>query len=750
MTSDTVPQHGPYAHTLPQTPPEYWEPLAKHLEEVAAWCAKYASAFRAEEWGWIAGRCHDLGKGSTEFQKKLHASIDAGEDEDASPGKRVDHSTYGARYVNEYDALRGYVGRILAFCIAGHHAGLPNDSPEEDSDQKNLLFRLERKQIPDVDDPQLNLTAPALPFQSRHREELAFSLAFFTRMLLSCLVDADRTCTEAFCDRDAARERALPRPSLQQLRERLDIYLNEIQRKVSPTDVNAQRRFVLDQCMQAAYGRPGFYSLQVPTGGGKTLSSLAFALHHATKQTSRVVMAIPFTSIIEQTADVYRKALGDYAKRGLVEHHTNVQPAKDTRSNKLAAENWDAPLIVTTNVQLFESLFAASTTPCRKLHNLANSIIILDEAQTLPVDLLQPTLRALQELVTNYGCTVVLCTATQPALEYRDDFRIGIKDVQPIIKEPEPLFKAMSRVRVEHVGSLKDDELAARLASEQQVLCIVNTRKHAAKLFELVAQQAEKGTVFHLSTMMCGAHRREVLQCIRERLTAGLPCRVVSTQLIEAGVDIDLPVVYRAAAGFDSIAQAAGRCNREGRVPRGTTFVFDAEDPPPQGIQRQGADKAKELWGLDRNLDPLAPDSVKRYFELLYWQKSNDWDKNGIMQKMALDGDPRRNDPLLFQFREIESKYKLIIDNQVPILIPYNKIAEKLQGDLEKGFVKFKSHRELQPYLISVPEHTIRKLKDVVEPHESGVWLLLRRDAYTAQKGLAPDAIGLDTAHWWV
>jgi CRISPR-associated endonuclease/helicase Cas3 len=740
-----------YAHTLPDTPLEQWELLTKHLEEVAAQCRTHASAFNAADWGWIAGRCHDLGKASDEFQAYLRSANRDAENagEELSSGNRVDHSTFGARYIDS--AMPGPVGRMLAFGIAGHHAGLANALPIDDSSSRSSLsLRLNPAaiQIPRVDDPQLTITPPSLPPLKAEREERAFALAFFTRMLFSCLIDADRTCTEAFCDPDKARERALPRPSLHELKVQLDAYLDAVQQNASATTVNEQRRSILAQCLQAASGGPGFYSLQVPTGGGKTLSSLAFALHHAGEGMRRIVVAIPFTSIIEQTADTYRKALGAYAELGIVEHHTNLQPERATRANQFAAENWDAPLIVTTNVQLFESLFAAATTPCRKLHRLANSIIILDEAQTLPIDLLTPTLRALQELVRNYGCTVVLCTATQPALEHRSDFPIGLKDVKPIIANPGQLFAAMHRAEVEHVGFLADDALATRLASEAQVLCIVNTRKHAARLFDLAAEKAESGSVFHLSTLMCGAHRRKALQQIRERLKAKLPCRIVSTQLIEAGVDIDLPVVYRAAAGFDSIAQAAGRCNREGLAPMGTTYVFDAEVPPPSGLLRQGANAAKELWNLYS--DPLAPEAVEEYFRLLYWKKSDDWDKCGVMKFMAVDGNRPRE--LYFQFREIEENYRLIRDTQLPILIPYDATARSLLSELESSFVDYIPNRKLQPYLVSVPERSLGELQanGVVRPHESGVWILLREDAYTQQKGLVLDALGLDATLWGV
>jgi hypothetical protein len=370
-------------------------------------------------------------------------------------------------------------GQILAFCIAGHHTGLPDETSSDDATQRSTLrHKLDpvKYLIPCVSGPKIELPPLTLPLKPTvgGREDAPFQLAFFTRMLFSCLIDADRTRTEEFCDPVASAERSRlaerSRPSLASLKEQLDASLRNMQRDATPTDVNRQRTIVLECCRQAADMQPGFFSLNVPTGGRKTLSSLAFALQHALKyKLRRVVVAIPFTSIIEQTADVYRAALGPFAASGLVEHHTNLQPVRDTRSNQLGAENWDAPLIVTTNVQLLESLFAYRTTPCRKLHNLARSVIVLDEAQTIPVELLKPALAALRELALNYGCSIVICTATQPALERRTDFEIGLEAVRPIIPDAVPLFHALKRVGVRPVGKLTDDELASRLAHEKSV-----------------------------------------------------------------------------------------------------------------------------------------------------------------------------------------------------------------------------------------------------------------------------------------
>ena len=454
-----------YAHSLAERPETEWEPLARHLEAVSLSAASFAQEFGAASWGEVLGGCHDLGKASAAFQDYIRHSKSAEDSGVERPG-RVDHSTFGARCCAE--RVGGFAGDVLTYCTAGHHAGLPNAVPEDASSERSALrYRLDpqRYNIPVAPSPQRMFPALTLPFRPPN-DLIAFSLAFFTRMVFSCLVDADRTCTEIFCDPHKAADRGTAKPGIPELRQQLDVYLKLLEANVQPLPVNRLRRTVLDQCREAALQDGGFFSLQVPTGGGKTLSSLAFALRHAEGRCRRVIVAIPFTSIIEQTADVYRRALGSLAAGGLLEHHSNLQPEQTTRAQELAVENWDAPLVVTTNVQLFESLFAAATTPCRKLHRLAGSVIILDEAQTLPVELLLPTLAALRELVAHYGCSVVLCTATQPALGKRAEFPQGLEDVRPIIADPASLFTALRRVEVRRAGKLTDDMLVERLAGE--------------------------------------------------------------------------------------------------------------------------------------------------------------------------------------------------------------------------------------------------------------------------------------------
>lgn len=522
-----------YAHTKEGRPRTDWERLEVHLDAVAEKAAQFAGAFDSEQWGRLAGQWHDLGKYSDQFQSYLNCSAgpDSGE-HDQVPGK-VDHSTFGARHAVK--TLGTHAGQLLAFCIAGHHAGLPNAMPPDASEQRSSLsYRLNDAaySIPSVNPPRaIGEPLPlSLPFQPT-ANVLGFQVSFFTRLLFSALVDADRLATEEFCDPEEAAERRVGKPSLHDLKAAVTAHISEKQQAAPQSPINRIRAAVLDECLAAAVTPPGFFSLNVPTGGGKTLSSLAFALQHAAAfELRRVIVAIPFTSIIEQTADVFRAALGPLAEHGLIEHHSSIEPRKNTRANQLATENWDAPLIVTTNVQLFESLFANRTTPCRKLHRLARSVIVLDEAQTIPVEFLAPTLSALNRLVEDYGCTVLLCTATQPALERREGFEIGLTDVRRCIRNEEKLFADLKRVEVSRIGKCDDETLAQRLSDESSVLCIVNTRPHAARLYDALVDRCGAADSFHLSTFMCAEHRRRVLAEVRERLKRHAECRLVLNQ----------------------------------------------------------------------------------------------------------------------------------------------------------------------------------------------------------------------------
>ncbi|EGW53128.1 CRISPR-associated helicase/endonuclease Cas3 [Candidatus Endoriftia persephonae] len=585
----------PFAHTHPDHPEsfEQWERLlgeGGHLEAVAQRAEAFAAqAFSEGAAFWpvlaaLMGRWHDLGKFSDDFQGYLRASATSGGDSHTGEVRgKVDHTSAGAQHA--MTVLPPPLSALLAYPIAGHHAGLLDGL----ATGACLKARL-TKSVPDwrhsAPDELLEAPAIGLPkILGTTREELAFNLAFATRMLFSCLVDADFLATEAFMN----PQQAAQRPSGQMDFTALDRHLADHMRQRfgdASGMVAEARAEVLAACIKAAEGQPGLYSLTVPTGGGKTLASLAFALRHAAcNGLGRVIYAIPFTSIIEQNAETFREVFEAFdadLDELILEHHSNFDPDRETVRSRLASENWDAPLVVTTNVQLFESLFANRTSRCRKLHRIAGSVIILDEVQTLPVTLLEPCLKALRLLVEQYGCTVVLCTATQPAIEYRDEFKIGLPKATPIIADAPALYRRLKRVEVRDAGTLDCAQLAERMMKSEQALAIVSTRKHAADLYSALKGMADTEGCFHLSAAMTPNHRSARLDTIRQCLKEGRPCRVVATQLIEAGVDVDFPVVWRSLAGLDSIAQAAGRCNREGKREGAITWVFRPDESEPR------------------------------------------------------------------------------------------------------------------------------------------------------------------------
>lgn len=738
-----------YAHSLPEPLTKAnWEPLEEHLRLVATGrddfpgAAGFAKAFGAEDWGRLLGYWHDLGKYSAEFQAYLLSSPGCGAL--TSRAGRVDHSTAGAQHAMKH--LPVEIGRIIAHCIAGHHSGLLDDEAGGIG-ETGLSDRL-KKQVPTYDAAPreiLELRGTAIPRQMDFlttRSDQAFRISVFCRMLFSCLVDADYLATEAFMSPERSAARPQTAPSMHDLRDILNVHLERLHATKPATPINQRRREVLACCRDKAALPPGLFSLTVPTGGGKTLSSLAFALEHAAQHgLRRVIYAIPFTSIIEQNADVFREVFAVAGDGIVLEHHSNfegdasrepVESETQTPRHRLASENWDAPLVITTNVQLLESLFANRTSRCRKLHCIAGSVIILDEVQSLPVELLRPTLAMLQELCRNYGCAVVLCSATQPAVQKRDDFRIGLDGVREIVDDKPGLFNSLRRVAVARRGSLEDDALAAELSQCAQVLCIVNTRGHAAGLFNLLRSRGVQHA-FHLSAQMCPAHRTRVLDIIRGRLAARQPCRVISTQLIEAGVDIDFPVVYRAMAGLDSIAQAAGRCNREGLLHRGQLHLFEPEVIPP--MFKAAAQETREVADLCDDLMGL--EAIEEFFRLHYWRNEPKWDRHDVMKCFQQAN--------TLQFRTAADAYKLIRDEQLPVVVPYEAKGRALVEELRRmEFPPSRAFlRKLQRFTVNLHERQFKTLFDnkaAVMCHECCV--LMNSEAYDDDLGLKLDVIG--------
>lgn len=752
-----------YAHTLENQPPKKWEPLFSadcpalkgepcslceslapahgHLNKVAWWTAKFAAEMfppgpdrdAARQWGYLAGLWHDLGKFVFAFQRKLKGGR-----------LQIEHAGAGAALAQQ----RGFPGwEMIAFAIAGHHSGLGNRmSREEVGDHLTPLDdRLPRgaKALEDCKAAAASEihAITEYPISEDHiigwKSVLSrdVSPSDLTRQIFSALVDADSLATEAFRSSTELRTRLrwdrIYEP-FDVLLARLDDYLENVSRRSDESSVNTERGRILNWCRNAAGESPGFFQLNVPTGGGKTLSAMAFALRHITihagRGLRRIVIAVPYTSIIEQNAGVYRDIFG---AQNVIEHHSNLddfaedeeQGSELTIRRRLACENWDAPIVVTTNVQLFESIFAHKRRRARKLHNLAGSVIVLDEAQCVPAEYLQLILTALRELVHRYGCTVVVSTATQPAWKYRKKlpFGIGSEQFRAMIPPGTELAKlaAFDRVAVEWPSSPEPttwEELTKNLLAEPCVMAIVHRKKDARELAKHLRFERRDEQVFHLSTNMCPVHRQQVLDRIRGALVnfrrTGTPCRVVSTQLVEAGVDLDFPVIFRALAGLDSIAQAAGRCNREGRLGKGKVVVFLAESEPPDGHLKQCAEITRQMLAeSDGRLDLRDSAIFEEFFIRLYRNRSLDA-KNLVRHAASLN------------FETLGRESRLIEDgDQTPVVILFDEEAHRRARDVE-GMAKNSetsvvarfAFRALQPYTVLVRPNDRNNLHSALRP----------------------------------
>lgn len=719
--------------------------LAEHLEAVAQRAARHAHPFGGDKQAEIAGLWHDLGKYSQDFQDYLRgaAGVQAHLETDAeiAAKKKVDHSSAGALHA----ALRSPEhGLAIAFAIAGHHAGL--------ADFGKLRERLAIKQ-PRLDaaiaggapSELLSRNVPALPANVRpaHRNDFDALRRFelFTRMLFSALCDADFLDTEAFFDSSRTQLRS-GGVSLPELARRITAYVDQLTAAAAATSVNTLRREIRLAALNQAAVSPGIFTLTVPTGGGKTLTAMEFALHHAVHHgLRRVIVALPFTAILEQSADVYRSAF-DVSEQDLtvLEHHATLDPLRETAQSRIACENWDAPVVVTTNVQLLESLFARRTSKCRKLHNLAHSVIILDEAQTLPRGFVAPTTDVLEALVQNYGCSIVLCTATQPALSRSQLGSAGFTQVTEIAPDPQRLAKELRRVEVDWslaTNVTNYQTLADHLADEPDVLAIVHRRDDAKALVRAVDTRTEHHSTVHLSAFMCPAHRRERLAEIYARKKRGEGVRVVATQLVEAGVDLDFPIVYRALAGIDALTQAAGRCNREGKLGRlGLLRVFRAETEPPPGILRQAL-AITELLLKAGSIDLFDPSTHTKFFSWLYATGGAD----------ALDTEKIQSKRAEWCFEYVAEKYRLIDQDWAEsIAIPWDDRARKAIQSLRILGPSRARLRELARVTVTVNRKDVdswRREKLVEDIADGTATVLLDSTAYDERFGLDPERVGL-------
>ena len=730
MSIDVAPgvTAAPLAHLTKEGRPHL---LIDHLTEVGAGAARFAEAFGAAEWARIAGLWHDLGKYSITFQNMIRDANGFEAHIEGDPGGPRDHSTAGAVHAA---CTLGPSGTPIAFAIAGHHAGLSNQQALSDRlrSKGELLDHARQGGAPAAI---LAASPMALPahVQGPTAEHRRLG-EMWTRMLFSALCDADFLDTEAFYDAGRATLRG-GGPPVAELEARLTRALDAVEASADDTEVNRVRAEVRRACTAAAGEAPGVFSLTVPTGGGKTLASLAFALAHArAHDLRRVVVAIPFTSIIEQSAAAYRAALGD---DGVLEHHSAFDPARETPRNRVAGENWDAPVVVTTTVQLFESLFANRPRDCRKLHRLARSVIVLDEAQTLPPGLLAPILDGLRTLVRHFGVTVVICTATQPAFRRTPWLDVGFEAVREIVPAEVRAFDRLRRVRACWPASEDEipyDTLAAEIAKERDVLAIVHLRKDARALCALLDGQLQHQETLHLSALMCPEHRSRVLAEIKQRKKDGEPIRLVATQLVEAGVDVDFAVVYRAMGGMDALAQAAGRCNREGKLPGlGELRIFHAPTKPPSGVPRAALEAAQMLRRRDPALNLFAPATHTAYFERLYGSK--DLDAKKIQEA-------RRK----HNFKEVADQFKLIEDDwSAPVVVPYGD-AEARVRELEQRGPSRDRLRALQRFTVTVSrkDREAWLAAGLAREVQETVVVIERRvsDAYDARFGLVPDRLG--------
>ncbi len=713
--------------------------LCDHLTKVAQLASGFARDI-GEDWAELAGRWHDLGKYRPAFQ--AYIKNDSGYDPEAHVtaeySRKTAHAATGALYAVQQNPSWGMV---LAYLIAGHHAGLPDYYKADQTKGRGLSEILEEDEI--MLQEALKQPIPEQVLRYDPPESLPRGGPdcghLWIRLLFSCLVDADFLDTERFMNPDKAIVRSNG-ATMPQLLECFEVHIRNLTAQAIDSPLNRIRGEILLQCRKTARKNPGVFTLTVPTGGGKTLSSLAFALEHAVAHKKRqIIYAIPYTSIIEQTADIFRNLfapLGDV----LIEHHSNTdadQFDKEHNWSRLATENWDAPLIVTTTVQLFESLYAARTSRCRKLHNLINSVIVIDEIQLLPVEHLHPIRHVIDTLQKHYGVTFVLSTATPTGLDSQQDpfgrqLLQGI-DSEEMIHRPEQYYTALKRVEIELPGRFDEpsswEAIRDQLVEHESVLCVVNTRKDARVLFELMP----KGS-FHLSAMMCAEHRSKVIETIRTRLKNGEPTRVISTQLIEAGVDLDFPVVYRALAGLDSIVQAAGRSNREGRLERGRVVVFVPPSKTPSGLLTIGTQTAISLLsGFEGDLQ--APETFKAYFNSLFAAVKN-LDKSNVLRKLQKNADVCQ-----IQFRTAAQEFRMIDDQEtVSVFVRYGEEG----GEVDRWLAMLAKQperwllRKLQRYTVNVYRYQLQVLvrRGEFEEIAPGYYAQSRSGVYNEKTGL--------------
>ena len=694
----------------------------EHCIGVAELAKQFASEFGMGNWGYVLGILHDKGKEKKEFQEYI-------QDVNGIPGHK--HWTKKGKAHAYVGALlaQGLYGKVattfLGNAICGHHAGLYD------------YFELE-KMISSSDLPsEVQMQTDAIQLNKAKFTLTENQINHLVRVLFSCLVDADYLDTEKFMNVSSASQRGHHK-KLSELLILLEDHFCKLNNNSEDSTVNVIRRCVQEQCIKMSSGETGFYSLTVPTGGGKTLSSLLWAMRHAVcNGQKRIIIAIPYTSIIVQTASVLKSIFGE---ENVLEHHSQFTIDsiidKDIRLKaKLASENWDYPIVVTTNVQLFESMFSNKPSDCRKLHNIANSVIILDEVQTLPTDYLQPIVDALKSYQRMFGISVLFTTASQPVLSGliegcnpKAAFQ-GIDGITEIIPKEYALHDRLRRVclEIDNTG-ITYDEIADRLSRHDKVLCIVNTRNDAREIFERLPKE---GMTIHLSRMMCPRHVTKAIQEIKQALSynSETVIRVVATQLIEAGVDIDFPVVYRQEAGLDSILQAAGRCNREGKLDMATAYVFSLS--VEHKLYGSIIDANNARLNMVNVNDWFAPETMTEYFRQLYCRKET-FDKNDIKTLLYK--------PAEMCFAEAAKKFRLIEETGKTVYVNMDDSLELIER-LKSDGITYSLMKDLSQYSVNIHERDFQKLNsyEAIEEVIEGIYVVKDRAQYDENIGLRLD-----------
>lgn len=700
-----------YAHSVEGRPLEDWQTLEEHLLNVSELAKSFSSKFNSGDHGALIGALHDLGKYSEDFRERILGIS----------SKTVDHSSAGAKYLLENIDKHGF---MFTYPIVGHHGGMPNGDtikdrlsrniPSYNTSVENVGSKIPIK-IPDTVIPEDFL-------KNVTKKTALFKISFFIRMLFSCLVDADYIDTELFYNKNNSKFRKEYKIS-----DRFLHIFNEYMYKfkdVEQTLVNIKRKEVLLDCKKAADSDRGLFSLTVPTGGAKTLSSMNFALNHAAvNNMDRIIYVIPFTSIIDQTAREFKTIFG---KDNVLEHHSNIGEKSQSYRHMLTMENWNSPIVLTTSVQFFESFYSNKPSKCRKLHNVVNSVIIIDEVQSIPRENIPACIEVVKELIASYNCTVVLCTATQPEINIYDKISNGaLMDKKEIISNVKDLYSKLKRVNTHNIGEINDNDLVEKIGSHRQVLCITNTRKHARTLYGMLPKHINK---YHLSASMCAEHRLRIIDNIKDDIKNDFPCVVISTQLIEAGVDIDFPTVYRAIAGVDSLAQSAGRCNRNGKFKAGDFYIFKPTHRMPVGYFRESASLADTV--LKTYDDIFSIEAVARYFTMLY--------NVDILKKYKNEHiDSKLRTLSEISFKDI-ANFKFIENETTSIIVPYNKTAVTLLNIIEKGDAPKKVWRAIQRYSVQLYEKDVKELinNSAITEIKDSIFVLNNNKFYSSEMGL--------------